>query len=117
MLISFSTLQYSTSLAAFLHDTSISSADFTSSPRPSVDLRDLVEEYNVDKLRSAMLLLKVKQDGGDEEAILKLEINDEDLPKKVSELTHLDLTSPTLELTSVSCRSSKPSETSTWLTS
>lgn len=73
--------QYETSLAAFLEDASI--ADFADLPRPSVDLRDLVEEYNVDKLRSAMLLLKVTEGPKDEEEILKREVDEESLPKKV----------------------------------
>ncbi|KAL7413766.1 WD40-repeat-containing domain protein [Mrakia frigida] len=74
---------YEASLAAFLKETSVSSSDFADSPRPSVDLREVVEEYNVEKLRSAMLLLKVDQGGGQEEAILKREVKEEDLPKKV----------------------------------
>ena len=73
--------QYETSLTAFLEDASI--ADFADLPRPSVDLRDLVEEYNVDKLRSAMLLLKVTDGPKDEEEILKREVDEESLPKKV----------------------------------
>jgi len=47
-------------------------------------LREVVEEYNVEKLRSAMLLLKVDQGDAEEEAILKREVKEEDLPKKVS---------------------------------
>ena len=47
-------------------------------------MREIVEEYNVEKLRKAMLLLKVDQGDREEEAILKREVKEEDLPKKVS---------------------------------
>jgi hypothetical protein len=81
--------QYEASLSAFLKDASI--ADFADLPRPSVDLRDLVEEYNVDKLRSAMLLLKVTEGPQDEEEILKREVNEESIPKKVGRTTRSEL--------------------------
>lgn len=73
---------FDSTLAAFLQDSSIDRAILDDLSPSQIDLRDLVELYNIDKLKQAQLLAKVEVNE-EEDAILESKLDPESTPARV----------------------------------
>jgi hypothetical protein len=75
---------YTSTLATYLSELPASESLSTPIPKPPIDLRDLVEAYNLEQLKAASLLQKAT-DGEDseEDAVLGVKLEEHLVPKTV----------------------------------